>query len=298
MNNIIEFIKLNNLGKYQENISFKSITSLRLGGNAKVVYYPNSIFSLRMIYDYIVQNSIRYLVIGCGTNILCGDDEFDGIVIKLNSLVFKGFITDKYAIISSGYLLNDLYYKIGKYYGFSKLSLIPGTIGGGLVTNCGAYGIEMKDVVLSVYVLDKNGFRWIDKYDGMFSYRDSVFQNNDAIILYVKIKLREEEDEIKKWKRKKLQSQKVEGYNAGSTFKNPNGMYAWKLIKDICGEKSIGRCAISQVHSNFLINKGGGKSKDMMELIDFIKNEVKKRSGITLDCEWKIFNFIKDNSEQ
>lgn len=296
MNNIKKFIQINNLGKYKENVSFKTMTTLRLGGTARFVYYPNSVSSLQRLYNYIIQNNLKYLVIGCGSNLLCSDDDFDGVVIKLNSLIMRCFITDSYAILSSGYLLKDLYYRIGRYYGFSKLSLIPGTIGGGVITNCGLYGVEIKDIILSLYVLDEKGCRWINNDSKMFSYRNSIFRNGDVIILYVKIALKKEDDEIEKWKKMKFESQKVEGYNAGSTFKNPEDIHAWKLIKDVCGEKTIGNCMISQIHSNFLINKGGGKSEDMIKLIKFIKSEVKKRSGISLECEWKLFNFNKDNS--
>ena len=278
-------------GKVKDDISFKDITTLKIGGKIHLVYYPNTISNLLKTMEKIELYKINWVIIGCGSNSLCSDERYEGVVIILNDLDILAYGSKESLYLFSQFKLSKLRRVFGSYYGFSKLSLIPGTIGGAVITNAGLYGFNISEIIEEVLVYDNGKLSWIKNDGTIFGYRNSIFRDKRIIILCVKIKLTKYKDDYLKWKGLKNKSQTVSGFNAGSTFKNPVGLSAWKLIDECAVIRKVGDCEISNNHANFLINKGYGKSDDMIKLIKNIQREVLEKKGILLELEWSLINF-------
>lgn len=292
---IISYIIYNEIGRYIKNEEFKKYTTLKLGGKFHMIIFPTTIEKLKLIVDFLYKIDMEFMVLGNGSNILCSDDEYDGVVLSFKDIDPLCLQINDELIVNSGVKLNFLYHKIGEYYGFDKLSLIPGTIGGGVISNCGAYGFNISEIIKEVCIYENGKELWIENDGNIFGYRTSVFKNSQKVILYVKLKLIKHKCDLIKWKKEKLKSQNIEGYNAGSTFKNPPGYSAWKLIKEHSTTKNVNDCFVSEVHANMFYHNGKGKSCDMYNLMENVKKEVFKKTGIMLENEWILFNFKQKN---
>lgn len=298
MNEFIEYFINNNLGDYQENVSFKKLTSLKIGGNARIYVEPNSEESLKKVIQFLKQNCINYFVIGNGTNLLINDRYFDIVVIslkKLNQITsYKNGCFLIGAGCNSGTVANTLS-KLG-YTGFEFMSIIPGTIGGLTYMNASAYHRSMSDILVVVNYLDNLGnFNTLYVKDFDFGYRSSPFQNKDSIITSVIINLTYvgvtniSREKIEKYQKLKAKNQPINSRNAGSTFKNNNEIPSWRIIDELGFRGySIGGAEVSCKHANFLINKSNATFDDMCRLINTIKQSAKDKCGINLECEWEI----------
>lgn len=298
MDELIKYIQTNNLGEYKENISFKKLTSLKIGGNAKLYVEPNSEESLKKIIQYLKQNCINYFIIGNGTNLLINDRYFDLVVINLKKL--NEFISYKNGcfLIGAGCNAGTIASMLSKmgYTGFEFMSVIPGTIGGLTYMNASAFNRSMSDILVIVNYLDNLGnFNSMHINDFEFGYRQSPFQNKDSIITSVIINLTYvginniSKEKIEKYQKLKANNQPINSKNAGSTFKNNNELPSWKII-DQLGYRgySIGDAKVSCKHANFLINQGNATFDDMCKLINKIKASAINKCGINLECEWEI----------
>ncbi len=286
----------------KENVFFdepmKNHTSFRIGGPADVFIEPESPEKFCELIGFFKKESVPFFVMGAGSNLLVGDKGIRGVVVKTG----KGFdsITKEDNIITAGSGVTLV--KLANFAAANSLSGlefaggIPGLVGGAVYMNAGAYGGEMKDVVIATTYLDENGeVKELNGQGHKFVYRGSAFTDGNKYILSTKIKLKDApEGEIKAVMKdlnaRRREKQPLEYPSAGSTFKRPEGYFAAKLIED-AGLKgtSVGGAAVSEKHSGFVINKtGDATASDVCALIDKIKETVFKQFGVELCCEVKM----------
>ena len=301
MQNLIRLIKDESLGTFKENVSLKSLTTYKTGGNARLLFFPNSVESLKQILKYIKEHNIKYKVFGNGSNILASSKDYDGVIIKLtelNDFKQKGEIVE----VDAGYnfaLLSNSMSKEG-YSGLEFGCGIPGTVGGAVYMNAGAYLSDVSEVLEKVDILDENlELKTLKNKDLDFGYRHSIFMKKNWIILkaYFKLKKGNKDDIIaliNDRKKRRMESQPLEYPSAGSVFRNPEGKYAGKLIEDskLKGYR-LGGGQISDKHANFIINKENASSEDIKNLMDLAQSEVEKNYGIKLHVEQELFNWEK-----
>ena len=296
--NIEDFKK--NLEKFKGKIYFdhnlSKLNWFNIGGTAKIFFKPMNLQDLISFLNFY-RNRGKIFILGAGSNILFKDESYEGVVIKLTKNFSNISILNENTIVAgsgvfdrtiSEFAMNN---NIG---GLEFLSCIPGTIGGAIRMNSGCFGREIKDVLISVQVLDKTGkVRTIPYNNINFSYRKCDLPK-DLIFLSASFKgeykeKKKIEEEIVYLKNKKEMSQPTQVKTGGSTFKNPEqkkGLKVWELIKQsVPSDLTFGDATISPKHSNFLINKGHATYSDMKKLIDFISESVKDKTGVKIDLE-------------
>ncbi|MGN1481153.1 UDP-N-acetylmuramate dehydrogenase [Porcipelethomonas sp.] len=278
------------------NEPLKEHTTFKIGGDCRAMIFINSTESLSEIIRFSKAENAKIFIMGRGSNILASDSGFDGIVL----LIGKDFSDIKQVNQTeihclAGTSLKDvcLFALEHSFTGMEFAYGIPGTAGGALYMNAGAYGGEMKDIVKSAGCIDINGNRKIIESEKMnLSYRHSVFAENQGMII-TDMTLRLEKgnyDDIKSRMqeliKKRRDKQPLEFPSAGSTFKRPEGSYASLLIEQ-CGLKgmTVGGAQVSEKHSGFVINKGGATFKDVIELTDKVKECVLEKTGYKLELE-------------
>jgi len=291
---MIEDLKKLKVGRIETNIDLKKYSTYKVGGIGKVLVIPDNEKCLLTLIDYIKKNKIKYKILGNGSNLIFSD--FDGILIKLDKFDYLT-INDTIVTVGAGYSLQKLAIKVSKL-GLSGLEFatgIPGTVGGAVYMNAGAYKTDMGYIVSEVKVLDKNlEIKKIYNKDINYHYRDSIFQHDEYVILEAKIVLKkgskdEIMDIIENRRQRRLMSQPLEYPSAGSVFRNPEGDFAGRLIEDIGYKgKKIGGAMVSDKHANFIINYDNATSVDIINLINEIKKEVKEKYKIDLKCEQEI----------
>lgn len=286
------------LGKEQvlENEPMSKHTSFRIGGVADFFVKVRSIDQLKLILDLTKKNQIPLTVVGNGTNLLVSDKGIRGIVLKieLNDFVVKRAKDKAIITVESGFPVGKLSNIALKeeLTGVEFLAGIPGSIGGAIRMNAGAYGKEMKDVVISTKYMDLNGrIKKINLVQHEFSYRSSIFSKMNVIILETTIQLsygnkQEISDKINEYMKSRIEKQPLDLPNAGSTFKRTSNMITAKMI-DECGLKGyrIGDAAVSEKHAGFVVNLGNATCKDILELTEFIKKKVKEKFNQDIELE-------------
>lgn len=281
-------------------INLSNYCFYKTGGIARFFSSPQDINELQEILTYAKINNLKYYVFGVGSNVLFSDKTFEGIVITLKNLNRWIYFDGEYFYAGTGVLLDD-FIKFTMNFGFSKiiyLSGIPGTIGGALYMNAGAFGVEIKDFVVEAEVLTEDfEIQIIKNYEIGFSYRKALGLIN-KIVLGAKFKLEFSTYKLKSYKtrntvlfRRKLK-QPLEYPSCGSVFKRGSNYYAGALIEK-CGLKgaSIGGCEVSTKHANFIINKGGATSSDIYNLIQHVKEVVYQKFGVVLEEEVQLIGF-------
>jgi len=271
-------------------------TSFKIGGPADVFVKINNLEELKYILKIAKTKSIPLTVIGNGSNMLVTDKGIRGITIKLN--LDNVVVIDDVIEVECGILLSKLA-KIAYDNGLTGIEFasgIPGTVGGAIKMNAGAYGGEFKDIVLETTYLDDNlELQTITNKEHNFSYRDSLFNQNDKyIIIRTKLKLNKDNREKIKSKmdenfKKRKAKQPINYPNAGSIFKRKNEYIPAEII-DKCGLKgyNIGDAYISEMHAGFIVNKGKATASDVLQLIEYIKENIKEKYNIDLELEIKI----------
>jgi len=277
----------------------KKTNWFNIGGKAKAYFKPDTLDDLVLFLKKFGEKE-RVFVLGAGSNILMTDKKFDGVVVKLgknfsnlsllpNKIIVAGSaVTDKKL---SGFAMDN---NIG---GFEFLSCIPGTVGGGLKINSGCFGVEFKDILVSVQVVDKKGnIKTIPSSGIKFGYRQSPL-DRDFIFLSASFKgqvknKNEIEQTIKKLKNQKDEVQPTKIKTGGSTFKNPveqTNIKVWELIKkSVPLERKFGDAEISNKHCNFFVNSKDATFNDMKNLIEFVRKNVKLKTGVKLETEIEI----------
>ena len=296
--NVIREICKDYGASFLEGVSIAPYTSFKIGGKCNIVKL-NGVLVLRDVLAYCKRASIPYRILGKGSNVLISDKGLDGVVLLFGD-DFADIRVDaesKLIECQAGARLSTLC-KTAALHSLTGIEFaygIPGTVGGALYMNAGAYGGEMAHVVESCIYLDADSdcVHCRRVQDMNLSYRRSVFGDDDKnwLITVVKIRLNDGDksaitarmDEITAARRDK---QPLEFHSAGSTFKRPLGHFAAKLIQD-CGLKgaAVGGAEVSEKHSGFVINKGGASFDDVVRLIDIVKNEVYRKTGVTLERE-------------
>ena len=271
-----------------------SHTTFRIGGTADYFVMPSSVEELQTIIRLLKKSDINYYVIGNGSNLLVGDKGFRGVIIQLSDAFDEvEYIDDVTVKAMSGMKLSSWKQLSDKgLAGFEFATGIPGTIGGAVRMNAGAYGGEIKDIIVSAEVLDKNGdIHTLGKDELELGYRTSCIMKYGYIVVSATLKLSKGntddiKENIKELSQKRRMKQPLEYPSAGSTFKRPEGYFAAKLIED-AGLKglSAGDAQVSEKHAGFVVNKGRATAKDVCELTDKIKEEVLKKSGVKLELE-------------
>ena len=270
-----------------------------IGGKTKIFYKANNLKGLIKFLKKI-QDKEKIFVLGAGSNTLISDNKFDGVVIKLTQN-FNNISLHSEEIIVAGSAVTDkslsefaMENSLG---GFEFLSCIPGTIGGGIKMNAGCFEREFKDILISIQALNKSGqVVTIPANKINFKYRDSKL-SEDLIFLSASFKGFKKDknsikNEIRLLKEKKERAQPTKIKTSGSTFKNPVGQSdkkVWQLINEsVPLNKSFGDASISEKHCNFFVNEGNASFEDMKRLIDFVSENVFKKTGIKLETEIKI----------
>ncbi len=276
-------------------------TSFKIGGTADVFVKADSVETLKSVLNFAKANDIDVTIIGNGSNLLVKDNGIRGIVIKLD---FKDIkiekIDDKHArvIAEAGATLGMLAQKLVKenISGFEFAAAIPGTIGGAVRMNAGAYGGEFKDIVVKTKCMDEDGnIKVLSNEDQMFSYRHSIFSEEKLIILETELLLNIEDnsDEIRRKMAEYLESRKAKqplNYpSAGSTFKRGADFITAKLIDD-CGLKgfSVGGAQVSEVHAGFVVNTGNATAEDVLNLVNHVKEKVFEKFGKEIELEIEV----------
>lgn len=294
-NKLLEIIPDNSIKIDEE---MKNHTSLRVGGKANFLIEPTSEKEIESIIKLLIDMNENYYIIGRGSNILVKDEGIDGTVIKISDK-FSG-INDKNGILTvkSGTPLAEVakYAYKNSLTGMEFASGIPGSVGGAIAMNAGAYGGEMKDIVESVKVIDDKGnIVILNNKDMKFSYRRSLLtEKKSHLVLEIVIALINGDkdtifNEMKIRADKRTMSQPLDKCNCGSTFKRPEGHFAGQLIEE-CGLKGfeLNGVEVSSKHAGFIVNNGKTTATDMINMINLVKSKVKDKFGIELEEEVKI----------
>ena len=303
MLNITDFIEIisNNMPKLElkRDVPMSRLTSFRIGGPVDCAAFPRSEAELSDLLKLCAANEITPIILGAGTNVLAPDDGMRNLAIVLKDAlegmerigedsirVMAGVTMSRAAVFAAGLNLGGLEFAHG----------IPGTIGGGVYMNAGAYGGEIKDVCTRVRIMDMAGHaRWITNEEAAFSYRHSAIEDNPWIVVAAEFRLTPTPEEevwakMKELVGKRRASQPLDLPSAGSAFKRPMGGYAAALI-DQTGLKGfrVGGAAVSEKHAGFVVNLGGATAADVQELLKQVSDKVFARTGIRLEPEVRIW---------
>ncbi|MCQ2514091.1 MAG: UDP-N-acetylmuramate dehydrogenase [Ruminococcus sp.] len=277
------------------NEPMKKHTTFRIGGEAEAYIKVSNLSRLSAILKECKSTGAEYTLIGKGSNVLVDDNGIKGAVIKLDG-EFNNitFLDDTTIYCGAGATLASLC-KVALNNNLTGLEFawgIPGSVGGAVYMNAGAYGGEMKDVIVSVNHMTRNGaIGRIEGEDLKLGYRTSVYRSNDCIITGVTLKLKKGlkndiQAKMDDYIGRRASKQPLEFPSAGSVFKRPEGAFAGSLIEQ-CGlkGKKIGGAEVSEKHAGFIINKGNATADDVKKLIKEIQNTVKSEIGYDLECE-------------
>jgi UDP-N-acetylmuramate dehydrogenase len=285
----------------QENVKLdepmKKHISFRVGGPADILVKPTSETQLSDIMVLIKKEKVPYLIIGNGSNLLVKDGGIRGVVIEISNNFNNFDIKGTNVKIESGALLSVVGKAVSReeLKGFEFAAGIPGTLGGAIAMNAGAYGGEMKDIVKSVKLMDTDGNIFEFTNEQMeFEYRKSILSRTDYIVLSVEIELQKGNyDEIKAtmkdFTQRRVSKQPLSLPSAGSTFKRPKGHFAGQLIEE-CGLRglTLRGAQVSEKHCGFVVNLGNTTAKDLLELMYVVKSTVNAKFGIMLEEEVRI----------
>lgn len=281
-----------------ENESMAKHISFRVGGCAD--YYVNCTDrkELSSLLSFLTEEGVPHMLIGNGSNLLFRDSGYRGVIIHLEGEFQDCEVQGDTVIAGSGKLLSSVSSLAAKsgLAGMEFASRIPGSIGGAIYMNAGAYGGEMKDIVTRVWLMSPDGKEETVRtgVEMEFAYRNSCLQRTGEIVTKVELKLQPEDAEaiqarIAELTEKRVQKQPVNFPSAGSTFKRPAEGYAAALIQE-SGLKgvSVGGAEVSEKHSGFIINKGGATATDVLQLMELVEKKVYEDSGIHLEPEVRI----------
>lgn len=276
------------------------MTTLRLGGSAKYVVYPRNIIELEETMRTIKEHQVPYKVLGKGSNILCSDADYDGVIIRLERTFDKCYIDEDLVTVQAGLSIITVAYEAMKHglTGLEFASGIPGSVGGVTYMNAGAYKSNMANVIEEVFVYRHGVFEWMKSEECQFAYRHSIFREHpDWIIVATKIRLQKgDETTIREMmderRERRLQTQPLEYPSVGSVFKNPTDMFAWQIIEEL-GYRGTwhGGAYVSDKHANFIVNGNHATAKEFYELICAIQKDAKEKLNRELIMEVEKFNW-------
>lgn len=285
--------------RIKENVCMANHTTFRTGGNADIMICPQTKEELKNVVKFLYEAGSSYYILGNGSNLLISDNGIRKPVIMLGKNFADVDVFEDCVTARAGVLLSSVARKAADNMltGFEFAAGIPGTVGGALIMNAGAYGGEMKDVVEAVNFLGPDGEEYVVSGDEMeFSYRRSALSDTDCIILGTTLKLekgnqKEIEAKMAELAAKRREKQPLEFPSAGSTFKRPEGYFAGALIESSgLKGKTVGGAQVSEKHAGFIINKGGATTSDILSLIEEVRNTVYEKHGVMLETEVKYWD--------
>lgn len=278
-------------------------TSFKVGGDAEYLVKPKDYHEVAEVIAFCSASSIPWRVLGRGTNVLVSDQGLEGVVISLTDNLSQITVAGAKIIAQAGASLPraSSVALVNKLSGLEFAAGIPGSVGGAVVMNAGAYGGEMKDVLRKVLAVNSQGeLVTFAAHEMELAYRSSVFQHNGHVVLEAELELvpgdplaiQEKMDDFNRRRREK---QPLEAASAGSTFKRPEGHYAGQLIES-CNLRgaSLGGAAVSEKHCGFIINTGQATAQDIYDLIRKVQTEVERRHNVRLEPEVKIWGEFRD----
>ena len=301
----------------EENADMAQHTSFKAGGCAAALVTVRSVVALKAVLQIMAKLEVPHIFLGNGSNMLFRDEGYDGAVIKMADFgklylqpeesftgeIFPGLSAEESraedtVMCEAGIYMSTLAKQLmnAGLSGFEFASGIPGSLGGGLFMNAGAYGGELKDIVKGVLAVSPDGSctRVFTNEEMQFAYRHSILQENGYIAVAASLKLAKDEpakiaERMRELAQKRNSKQPVQYPSAGSTFKRPEGYFAGKLIED-AGLKgvSVGGAQVSTLHSGFVINRGGATATDILQLMALIQNTVYDKFGVKLEPEVRI----------
>ena len=302
MTNIARELKELNIGKVEEDVSMSKHTTYRVGGKVIAMVYPKNVKCLIILLDYLRNNNILYKIVGNGSNLLFSDDDYDGVIVRLNQFDKLNWISPTKLRVGAGYSLTKLSLLTAKkgLTGLEFASGIPGTVGGAVYMNAGAYKSDMGYIVESVKVLTPElKIINLSNKEMDFHYRSSYLQRHrdyvclEVVIRLVKGKREAIEEVIRDRKQRRVDTQPLEYPSAGSVFRNPEGMFAGQLIEELgLKGETYGGAMISDKHANFVINNTrNAKASDIKYLIDLAHDKVLEKYKVDMKIEQEFVNF-------
>ena len=269
-------------------------TTFRISGPADFFVELGSIEQIRAAIQVCREENLPWFVLGRGSNLLVSDKGYRGVILSIYKDFQKTEIQGETVTVQAGVLLTTLSGKVldASLPGLEFTSGIPGTIGGAVVMNAGAYGGEMKDIVRKVTVLDQDGeVRTLTCGEMQFGYRTSLAKKKGYIVLGAELTLKQGEkekirEEMQALKAKRIEKQPLEFPSAGSTFKRPEGYFAGKLIMDAgLRGAAVGGAQVSEKHCGFVVNTGNATAADVRELMRQVQGKVQEQFGVHLEPE-------------
>lgn len=287
--------------RVKRDCNLKDLTTFKVGGPAKAVVSVENDAKLCKVISYLKEKNVPFFVIGNGSNLLVSDDGYDGVAVKLTGEYQELRIRENEITAGAGVILSKVctFARDNSLSGLEFAYGIPGTVGGAMVMNAGAYDGEMAFVVKTVDLMDENGnIRTFSNEEMAFGYRDSLLKHSSYIALRTVYSLKSGQKsdiqaKMDDFMERRRSKQPLEYPSAGSTFKRPMGNYAGKLIMEAgLSGKRVGGASVSEKHCGFVINDKNAKASEIDELMQEIVKEVRKKSGVTLEPEViKIGNF-------
>ncbi len=289
-------VKITGENRIKTNEKLSRYTTFKIGGEADYIAEPENVEQIKALIDLCEKHGIKYFILGKGSNVIASDKGYRGMIIHINDGMNNISVDGCRITAEAGASL----IKVARtardngLTGMEFASGIPGTVGGAVYMNAGAYDGEIKNIVASVKGLDKNGEIYnISGKDMDFSYRHSLAEEKDLIITETVFELEKGDisgidEKMQQLAEKRREKQPLEYPSAGSTFKRPEGYFAGKLIMD-SGLRgySVGDAEISEKHCGFVINKGNATAGDVMKLISDVKSRVYENFGVNLEMEIK-----------
>lgn len=292
-----------NVGKVLKDEPLSRHTTMKIGGPADILVEPKDVNSLEKVMKIIRQEKITWRAIGRGSNLLVDDDGVEGVVIKVGKGLNHLIVDDNIVTVGAGYPIVPLATTMSKQ-GLSGLEFaggIPGSVGGAVYMNAGAHGSDISQVLKKARVLFEDGrLEWLTNEELGYSYRTSILQNSKAVCIEAVLELKRGNPDLitkdmQEFKDHRHRTQPYDKPCAGSIFRNPLPNHAGRLIEE-AGLKGyqLGGAQVSDLHANFIINAGGGKAQDVLDLIRFVQKTIHEKYGVDLHTEIEMV--LKKNS--
>ena len=292
--NIIKDLKKLRVGKIIQNKELKYFTTYKVGGMPICIVLPDNEAKFITTIKYLKENNIKFMILGNGSNVIFNSTNYDGVIVKTDNLNYLKIVNNTITV-GAGYMLNKLAIRVSRLglTGMEFATGIPGTVGGAVYMNAGAYKTDMGYITTKVRVLTPDyQVKYLTNREMDFHYRSSFLQRNkDYICLGAVITLYKGDPKlimelINERKERRVATQPLEYPSAGSVFRNPENDFAGRLIEEIGYKgKSIGGAKVSEKHANFIINSGNATGEEIKELITEIKKSVKDKYNIDLKVE-------------
>lgn len=282
---------------YEESATLAPYTTMKIGGKCDILVKPNSEESLLSLLKICKKENLPYRILGMGSNVLISDKGLSCAVIVLGKDMAEISVENNIITAQAGAKLISVCKKAlqSSLTGLEFAYGIPGSVGGALFMNAGAYGGEIKDIISHCNYIEKGELKTMKAEEMQLSYRKSYFSLNNACITSVSFKLKKGDyntiqSRMNELMQRRIDKQPLEYPSAGSTFKRPVGDYASRLI-EVCGLKgeACGGAEVSTKHSGFVINKNNATFDDVLDVVNCVKQKVNEQTGIKLECEMLIW---------